>query len=176
MNSKTKKPVRVFPKRMMVVYGFDADGKPRAAKFPDTEFELARKAAELMGLKVHEDETAKLKPALQTIAPGNVYASGWAAIPPIRKPQYDALLARIGAPKAKAPDRLTPTGYPKSWDGIEVGHLVVAEEASAKDGWWRAVVIAVDKDMLTLQWAEYPQQPKAQRHRTAVALCCPPAK
>jgi hypothetical protein len=63
---------------------------------------------------------------------------------------------------------------PKNWDNIEVGHLVIAHE-NMIEGWWEAIVIATDNDMLTLRWRDYPKQENVVRHRTAVALVKPTA-
>ena len=81
--SKTKAKVASNRKldRIMVVYGFGENKKPRAAKFSEPEFELARKAAELMKLNVFEGESAKLRPVLQNLAPGRIYASGEGFVP-----------------------------------------------------------------------------------------------
>ena len=54
-------------------------------------------------------------------------------------------------------------GLPTSWDDIAVGHLVIAQE-SLDDGWWEAIVLARDGDMLTLKWRDYPWQPNVLRH------------
>jgi hypothetical protein len=43
------------------------------------------------------------------------------------------------------------------------------------EGWWEAIVIATDNDMLTLTWRDYPKVPPVTRHRTAVALVKPTA-
>jgi hypothetical protein len=61
------------------------------------------------------------------------------------------------------------SGLPKSWDDIAPGHLVIAQE-SLEHGWWEAIVIARNGDMLTLRFREYPKLPKFARHRAAVAL------
>ena len=61
------------------------------------------------------------------------------------------------------------SGLPKSWDDIAPGHLVIAQE-SLEHGWWEAIVIARNGDMLTLRFREYPKLPKFVRHRAAVAL------
>ena len=53
-----------------------------------------------------------------------------------------------------------------------VGHLVIAQ-ANAEDGWWEAVVIAREGDMLTMRWRDFPGYPKFVQHRTAVALLKP---
>ncbi len=75
-------------------------------------------------------------------------------------------LQELAEPKA-AP------GLPKNWDAIEVGHLVIAQETPASEGWFEAIVMGRDKDMLTLKWRDYPKAPTVTRHRAAVALLKP---
>jgi hypothetical protein len=55
----------------------------------------------------------------------------------------------------------------QSWNEIASGHLVIA---SAKEGWWEAIVIDRKADTLTLQFRDDPTQPKIVRHRSAIAL------
>ena len=62
-------------------------------------------------------------------------------------------------------------GLPATWDDIAVGHLVIAHE-NAIDGWWEAIVLARDGDILTLNWRDY-QQPNVVRHAGSVALLKP---
>jgi len=69
-----------------------------------------------------------------------------------------------------------PSAFPRSWEEIAVGQLVIAQETDPGDGWWEAIVVAVDGDRLTLRWRDYPKQPKVKRHRTAVALLKPSAQ
>jgi hypothetical protein len=45
---------------------------------------------------------------------------------------------------------------------------VIAHE-SAIEGWWEAIVLARDGDMLTLKWRDY-DQPNVTRHVGSVAL------
>jgi hypothetical protein len=54
----------------------------------------------------------------------------------------------------------------QSWNEIASGHLVIA---SAKEGWWEAIVIDRKADSLTLQFRDY-DLPKIVRHRSAIAL------
>jgi hypothetical protein len=61
---------------------------------------------------------------------------------------------------------------PATWDDVAVGHLVIAYE-DAINGWWEAIVLARDGDMLTLKWRDYPWQPNVRRHAGAVALLKP---
>ena len=63
-------------------------------------------------------------------------------------------------------------GLPTTWDDIAVGHLVIAQEAKW-DGWWEAIVLARDGDMLTLKWRDYPWQSNVVRHAGTVALLKP---
>jgi hypothetical protein len=63
---------------------------------------------------------------------------------------------------------------PDSWDNIQVGNLVIAHE-SPEDGWWEAIVVAVENDQLLLRWRDYPRQPCVRRGRIDVALLPPVA-
>jgi hypothetical protein len=65
-------------------------------------------------------------------------------------------------------------GLPRSWDEIGPGHLVIAQE-SLDYGWWEAIVLDRNDDMLTLRFRDYPRLPKFFRHCTAVALMSPPS-
>jgi hypothetical protein len=67
------------------------------------------------------------------------------------------------------------TGLPRTWDEIAAGHLVIAQE-TLDYGWWEAIVIARNGDMLTLRFRDYPKLPKFFRHRNAIALMSPPAE
>ena len=64
------------------------------------------------------------------------------------------------------------TNRPASWDEIQVGSLVIAHE-SPEDGWWEAIVVAVENDQLLLRWRDYPRQPCVRRGRLGVALLPP---
>jgi len=64
---------------------------------------------------------------------------------------------------------VSPPNLPRNWQEIAPGHLVIAHESN-EDGWWEAIVLECDGDMLTLRWRDYPKQPKVVRHRAAVAL------
>ena len=66
-------------------------------------------------------------------------------------------------------------GLPRSWDEIAPGHLVIAQESLA-NGWWEAIVLDRNDDMLTLRFRDYPRLPRFFRHRTAVALLSPAAE
>ena len=42
-------------------------------------------------------------------------------------------------------------------------------------GWWEAIVLDRKGDTFTLQYRDFPHLPKFVRHRSAIALMCPPA-
>ncbi|MET3364710.1 hypothetical protein [Bradyrhizobium ottawaense] len=64
------------------------------------------------------------------------------------------------------------SGLPRSWEEITVGHMVLAHE-SPDDGWWEAVVIQRDQEILTLRYRDAPKLPKFIRHINTVALVNP---
>jgi hypothetical protein len=167
----TIKPVAT--ERVLVLFGYDEDKKPRAAKFWQQDFEAARKAAELMGLQVHEGETKKLRRHLSKIALGEIYKSGWGGIPKIQQKQYDALVKKLTSKAAAKPGAPPVTGYPVDWNKIEVGHLVLAPtDKPDQDGYFEAVVVKVAGDMLHLTLRHYPDE-SGMRHRSTVALVDP---
>jgi hypothetical protein len=64
------------------------------------------------------------------------------------------------------------SGLPRSWETIGVGHMVLAHE-SPDDGWWEALVIKREDDILTLRYRDAPKLPTFIRHVTTVALVNP---
>jgi hypothetical protein len=64
------------------------------------------------------------------------------------------------------------SGLPRSWETIGVGHMVLAHE-SPDDGWWEAVVIKREDEILTLRYRDAPKLPKFIRHINTVALVNP---
>ncbi len=98
----------------------------------------------------------------------------------IRQSLYSQIIVELAVePQAavgKDQDELpVATGLPRTWDEIAPGHLVIAQE-NLEYGWWEAVVIGRDGDMLTLRFRDYPKLPKFFRHRNAIALMSPPAE
>ncbi len=148
----------------IVVFGKDEDGKARAARFRSEEAELAIKAADSMKLRVLKSNTTEIEIVASQLPLGRIYASGIAFVPEVQG-SFLTRLQELAEPKA-AP------GLPKNWDAIDVGHLVLAQEAPT-EGWFEVIVMGKDKDMLTLKWRDYPNLPSFIRHRAAVALLKP---
>ena len=166
--------------RTLIVLGFDEHQKPRGARFEDADANLVTKAAQLMDLNVYEPKTKELAELAKKLPIGRLYANGKAFVANIRQNLYSQIIVALalepGAAVSIQQETLpVATGLPRSWDDIAPGHLVIAQE-SLENGWWEAIVIARNGDMLTLRFREYPKLPKFVRHRAAVALMSPPAE
>jgi hypothetical protein len=167
-----------------ILFGTDEHGKPRAACFEAVNPELITKAAAAMKLQLLQPVTANQIELAKKLPVGRIHGNGTGFVPPIRGDLYSALqLAaqppqQSGTPASTVAISAAPTGpvqgLPQDWDSIEVGHLVIAHE-NMIEGWWEAIVIATDNDMLTPRWRDYPKQENVVRHASAVALLKPPA-
>jgi hypothetical protein len=184
MTAKAKHAVpatsSLFP---VVLFGIDSNGKPKGARFGKDHADLAIKAANQLQLRVLTGNDPKLAEIAERLPVGRVHATGRTFVPFIRRDLYDKLVAAApngnghpvsppasgssGAPGSASGG--APPNLPRNWQEIAPGHLVIAQE-SLKDGWWEAVVLERDGDMLTLRWRDYPKQAKCVRHRDAVAL------
>ena len=169
-----------------VLFGIDEHGKPRAAWFEAANPELLTKAAAAMKLQLLRPVTASQIELAKKLPVGRIHANGTGFVPPIRGDLYSELQLAAEPPQAPgtAASTVAPSpasapaapaqGLPKDWDSIEVGHLVIAHE-NMIEGWWEAIVVATDNDMLTLRWRDYPKQENVVRHASAVALLKPAA-
>ena len=162
------------PKPALIVLGYDEHQKPRGARFSDADANLVAKAAQAMGLNVYEAKAEDLAVLAKKLPVGRLYSNGNGFVPNIRQnlySQFVVTLAQVpGAAVGKDQD-LPPvaSGLPQTWDEIGPGHLVVAQE-TLEYGWWEAIVIERNGDMLTLRFRDYPKLLKFVRHRKAVAL------
>jgi hypothetical protein len=43
-------------------------------------------------------------------------------------------------------------------------------------GWWEAIVVERNGDLVTVRYRDYPQYPPMVRHRSAIALISPAAQ
>lgn len=198
-----KKPDRKAPATVdpLFVLGLDENGKPRGARFAELKDKTVSAAMDLnctilIGQPDIVSEIAMKLPV------GRIYASGKAFIPNIRHDLYDKIseAARIAAEKSDAEIEagaaeqtaavksliaqadaalaevrcVSPisSGLPRSWETIGVGHMVLAHE-SPDDGWWEALVIKREDDILTLRYRDAPKVPTFIRHVTTVALVNP---
>jgi hypothetical protein len=182
----------------VVLFGLDETGKQRAARFSRQHAQLAAKAAGVMGLTVCTVSSPELTEIARQLPAGSIHANGRGFVPNVRRVLYAKLIEAsalatktdnnhqgTGKPaegptetSAPSPDATSPApgvgqGYPRDWDDISVGHLVIAYSA-VDEGWWEAIVTAREGDMLTMRFRDYLKEPKIVQHRTAVALLKPP--
>jgi hypothetical protein len=163
----------------LIVLGPDHQGKPRAARFPASQADLVAKAAKAMNLTVCKADGAALAELAKKLTTGRLYGTGRGFVPSVGRNLYGKIFEQLklaGQPVPDATDQSDTEqrapGLPATWDDIAVGHLVIAHEG-AVDGWWEAIVLARDGDMLTLKWRDYPQQANVVRHAGSVALLKP---
>lgn len=195
-----KEPARAD---QVYVLGLDANGKPRGARFPELKDSIASAAMDMNCRVLIDQAEAvsalgmKL-PVGRVYGTGKVVKL---FVPNIRRELYDKILeaARATAEQtsaeqpaaseqspgingsknqtetAQAEVRCTSpvtSGLPRSWEEIAVGHMVLAHE-SPDDGWWEAVVIQREAEILTLRYRDAPKLPKFIRHINTVALVNP---
>ena len=92
-------------------------------------------------------------------------------MPNIRRNLFDKLVeaAAITIETAAPTSSTLTTSLPSSWDDIDVGKLVLAQDKPS-DGWWEAVVIEKADDTFTLRWRDFPKDAPFTRKVTALAL------
>jgi hypothetical protein len=189
----SKKPEKSPAPTPMFVFGIDDQGKPRGARFTKHHDGIVSAALDL-----HLNAVISASPAFAEAArklpEGRLYTSGKALIPNIKQALHDELFQIVGQPDdtsqvcrlnpqgsqisgdpAAAPVRcMSPitSGLPRSWEAIDVGAMVLAQE-SPTDGWWEAVVIKREDDILTLRYRDAPKLPIFIRHLSTVALVNP---
>jgi len=165
----------------LIVLGRDETGGRRAGRFSGSQTNLVVKAAKAMDLAVCKTEGEALAELAKKLQVGRLYANGRAFVPPVWRTLYDKLVEQlrlagqqVAGETDESPGDESAPGLPSTWDDIAVGHLVIAQESNAA-GWWEAIVVARDGDMLTLKWRDWPGYPKLVRHAGAVALLKPTA-
>jgi hypothetical protein len=159
-----------------VVFGTDEYTKPRAARFSAEDPELLAKAAEALRLRLVEVDAGneELAEVAARLPAGRLHATGKSLVPYIKGEHYIELLSAamgelrpLPSPEPKSQD------LPRSWDEVAPGHLVIARE-TLEFGWWEAVVVERDGDLVTVRYRDYPDLPPQVRHRSFVALISPP--
>ena len=171
---KPSKPAKPAAKTY-VVFGADEYAKPRAAKFSAEDPEPLAKAAESLHLRLVEVADPDLAELSSRLPAGRLHASGGGLVPFINGALYsDLVIATVGDQEPQANADPAPQDLPRTWDDIGPGHLVIAKETH-ECGWWEAIVVERNGDLVTVRYRDYPHYPNLIRHRSAVALISPPA-
>jgi len=84
------------------------------------------------------------------------------------EPTAAASSEAAGPANAEAANR-----FPRTWDEIDVDHVVLAREYGPLQAWWEAVVVTKVGDDLTLRWRDYPSLPNVVWSRNQLGLFCP---
>ena len=92
------------PAPLLVVFGIDGEGKPRASRFTEQDAELATKAAALLGFRTAwiTDEVGRA--IAQALPDGNVFARGNGFIRLVRQSVFDKLCAAVDGGIAATPE------------------------------------------------------------------------
>jgi hypothetical protein len=171
----------------LVLFGIDSNGKPKGARFGKQHAGLAVKAAGQLQLHVLATNDPNVADIAARLPVGKVHATGRTFVPFIRRDLYDKLVAAAanGTSHPTTPPNgasgtsgSTPGGsaphLPRNWQEIGIGDLVVANQ-DREEGWYEAIVVEANGDMLTLRWRDYPRERKIVRHRFRLGLLCPKA-
>jgi hypothetical protein len=186
MTGRAKEPTAAMASPAPVVlFGMDSRGKPKAARFGKEHAGLAIRAAGQLQLNVLASKDPKVAEIAARLPVGRVHATGQTFVPFVRRDLYDKLLAAAanGNPDPSSPRNgssgasgSTPGGsaphLPQTWQSIGIGDLVIAND-SREDGWYAAIVVEANGDMLTLRWRDYPRERRIVRHMLRLGLLYP---
>jgi hypothetical protein len=170
----------------LVLFGIDNRGKPKGARFGKEHASLAMKAATQLQLQVLASNDPKVAEIAARLPVGRVHGTGRAFVPFIHRDLYDQLLAAAAANGNALPTSppngssgaqgSTPGGsaphLPQNWQAIGIGDLVVANQ-SQDEGWYEAIVVEANGDMLTTRWRDYPRERRMVHHRLRLGLLYP---
>jgi hypothetical protein len=144
-----------------------------------------RDAAGQLQLNVLASKDPKVAEIAARLPVGRIHATGRMFVPFVCHDLYEQLVAAAanGNPDASSPPNgssgasgSTPGGsaphLPQTWQSIGIGDLVVAND-SREDGWYEAIVVEANGDMLTLRWRDYPRERRIVRHRLRLGLLYP---
>jgi hypothetical protein len=166
MSATAKKLTAAVP--VFVMFGADEFAKPRAARFSGADAMLLAKAAVALSLCLIEVKDPDLAEIAKKLPAGRLHADGRGLVPFIKSELYEDLIYETVGRHGPSYDKHIPSGLPHAWDDIAPGNLVIAHE-TLENGWWEAIVIARDGDLVTLRYRDYPKYGKFVRHRSAVS-------
>lgn len=164
---KGKAPKATAPratKSTIVLFGLDETDNPRGAQFVGVDEVLLTRMAKGMGMRMGTPHAAHQFAVTSKLPKGDIHATGVKAVPQIALELYEKLNALVGGETGAI-----STTQPKTWDEIEPGHLVIAQDSLA-DGWWPAVVIKRHENNLVLKFRDWPGQGEVIRDVSTVAL------
>jgi hypothetical protein len=93
------------PAPILVVFGIDREGKPRASRFADRDAELVTKAATLLGFRSAWIKDEAGRDIAEALPDGNVFARGNAFVRLIRQSAFEKLAALIDGGFVPTPEQ-----------------------------------------------------------------------
>jgi hypothetical protein len=93
------------PTPILIVFGTDGEGKPRASRFGERDAELATKAAALLGFRTAWITDEAGRAITQALPGGNVFARGNGFIRLVRQSAFDKLCAAVDGGVAATPEK-----------------------------------------------------------------------
>jgi hypothetical protein len=194
MNSKSNQR-QTTPK--FLVYTKAPDGKSCQAAWYDESVEATAKIyGQRQGFKVLEirpDQVNQVKAALDEGAPA---AKGELTLHAVKPEVLDRLLATLSAapPGGQTGATKVPPAVPTEpanaksnaaaslppidslWAALTVNMVVLAPELTdgVPEGWWEVVITAIQGDMVTVRYRDYPEYAPFRRRRDQLAIMYPP--
>jgi hypothetical protein len=189
----------------IVVLGRDDAAKAHASSFTADQMLQARAAAAAMGFMALPVTTDEQRDLAMRLPAGKIFGSGKAFVPFVKAELYDQLIAQVPlADQVKRPLRLVkatddatseaegggdqlpaanpgasgkapPLTTPADWSSLKPGSVVLATE-TVDEGWWPAVVLAVNGHLISLRWRDVEGLPSVVRPLTELALLHPSRK
>jgi hypothetical protein len=177
-------PDQVFNSATVIVFGRDGK-KARGSWFPAEAGAAAHSAAEAMGMNALDVANDDIRQLATKLPQGRVFDSGKAFVPFVQTAVLEALVSHLpdgelvkvrasgaasspSSPAASKAPAVAPH-YPRGWDDIKVGSLVLASE-SEEDGWWPCIVQEAYEKEVRLKWRDYPDYEVFTRGRDQLAL------
>jgi hypothetical protein len=187
MTKAFAQPAKPQAASAVILFGMIETGKPRAGTFRGPDIEPALKAASLLHLSVLTADSSEARELAGKLPAGRIQAKGHNIVPFVRnelykriaelsKPSVAAASANQSSPndQKKSGETLKLSGasprLPRNWDDINVGDLVISQDADPADGWWQAIVIEKNGDRFKLRWQQLARGRPIQKHRLTLAL------
>jgi hypothetical protein len=159
--------------------------RPVGARFAAREAGVARWLARHHGLQVVAADTEAARALAPRVAPWRLRPDGTPVLDTLTVAAWEALRSLL--PPAGPPDP-APAAEPERgeaeaaertaraealWAAIGVGDAVLAPELGKDgepDGWWEAVVLALEGEVATVAWRDHPEGGLLRRQRAELAL------
>jgi hypothetical protein len=93
------------PAPILVVFGIDGEGKPRASRFAERDAELATKAVGLLGFRTAWITDEAGRAIAEALPNGNVFARGNGFVRLVRQSAFDKLSAAVDGGVAATPEK-----------------------------------------------------------------------